>query len=205
MGNKQNPTQIYMPRSVRLGTPLPLDPEIEKTRKKLRKQAKYNQWRLIPQTSTSSAPPVGNIWEDISLPSENESTYIWKDISLSSENESSSKETTPPQTPQPTNPVEPKPEQKSTMAQPEQTLREWARQDVAQEPLCITYPDAANFELKTGLIHLLPNFRGVENEDPHKFLKDFHVVCSGMKPHNVTEDQIKLRAFPFAVQDSARD
>ncbi|KAL7587594.1 hypothetical protein Lser_V15G40151 [Lactuca serriola] len=26
-----------------------------------------------------------------------------------------------------------------------------------------------------------------------------------MKPHNVTEDQIKLRAFPFAVQDAAKD
>ncbi|XP_022019882.1 uncharacterized protein LOC110919944 [Helianthus annuus] len=26
-----------------------------------------------------------------------------------------------------------------------------------------------------------------------------------MKPHNVTEDQIKLRAFPFALQDSAKE
>ncbi|XP_076939596.1 uncharacterized protein LOC143608441 [Bidens hawaiensis] len=26
-----------------------------------------------------------------------------------------------------------------------------------------------------------------------------------MKPHNITEDQIKLRAFPFALQDSARE
>ena len=195
MESKQNPTRIYMPRSLRIGTPLPLDSEIEKTTKKLRKQAKHNKWQLIPQTSTSSAPLVSNIWEDISLSSENESTTPTP----------SSKETTPPQTPQPTNPVEPEAEQKPTMAQHEQTLREWARQDVAQQPLCITYPAAANFELKTGLIHLLPNFRGVENEDPHKFLKDFHVVCSGMKPHNITEDQIKLRAFPFAVQDSARD
>ncbi|KAI3782083.1 hypothetical protein L2E82_12115 [Cichorium intybus] len=80
-----------------------------------------------------------------------------------------------------------------------------ALSDVTQQPLCITYPAMINFELKSGLIHLLPTFRGVENEDPHKFLKEFHVVCTGMKPHDVTEDQIKLRAFPFAVQDSARD
>ena len=26
-----------------------------------------------------------------------------------------------------------------------------------------------------------------------------------MKPHNVTEDQIKLRAFPLAVQDATKD
>ncbi|KAF5804656.1 putative retrotransposon gag domain, aspartic peptidase domain superfamily [Helianthus annuus] len=87
----------------------------------------------------------------------------------------------------------------------EQTLRQWATRDVPQQPLCINYPTVENFELKSGLIHLLPLFRGLENEDPHKFLKEFHVVCSGMKPHNVTEDQIKLRAFPFALQDSAKE
>ena len=32
------------------------------------------------------------------------------------------------------------------------------------------------FELKSGLIHLLPTFRGLENEDPYKHLKEFHVV-----------------------------
>ena len=30
-------------------------------------------------------------------------------------------------------------------------------------------------------------------------------VCVDMKPHNVMEDQIKLREFPFAVQDRAKD
>ncbi|XP_076887835.1 uncharacterized protein LOC143538087 [Bidens hawaiensis] len=87
----------------------------------------------------------------------------------------------------------------------EQTLRQWGTHDVTQQPLCINYPAMENFELKSGLIHLLPSFRGLENEDPHKFFKEFHVVCSGMKPHNITEDQIKLRAFPFALQDSARE
>ena len=88
---------------------------------------------------------------------------------------------------------------------PEQNLRQWAKYEVPQTPLCITYPAMVNFELKSGLIHLLPTYRGVENEDPHKFLKEFHVVCSGMKPHNVTGDQIKLRAFPFSLQDSAKE
>ncbi|XP_022024088.1 uncharacterized protein LOC110924382 [Helianthus annuus] len=87
----------------------------------------------------------------------------------------------------------------------EQTLRQWATRDVPQQPLCINYPTVENFELKSGLIHLLPLFRGLENEDPHKFQKEFHVVCSGMKSHNVIEDQIKLRAFPFALQDSAKE
>ncbi|KAK1439804.1 hypothetical protein QVD17_05625 [Tagetes erecta] len=87
----------------------------------------------------------------------------------------------------------------------EQTLREWATHDVTQQSICINYPVMESFELKYGLIRLLPIFRGLENEDPYMFLKEFHVVCFGMKPHNVTEDQIKLRAFPFALQDSAKD
>ena len=77
------------------------------------------------------------------------------------------------------------------------TLREWATQEVNQQPLCITFLKADNFELYSGLIHLLPTFRGLENEHSHKFIKEFHVVCSGMKPHVVTKDHIELRAFPF--------
>ncbi|XP_031101911.1 uncharacterized protein LOC116005813, partial [Ipomoea triloba] len=61
------------------------------------------------------------------------------------------------------------------------------------------------FELRSGLIQLLPTFRGLENEDPHKHLKEFHVVYSSFKPQRVTEDQIKLRAFPFSLADRAKD
>ncbi|XP_044500229.1 uncharacterized protein LOC123221442 [Mangifera indica] len=58
---------------------------------------------------------------------------------------------------------------------------------------------------KSGLIHLLPIFRGFVGEDPHKHLKEFHVVCTGMKPNGVTEEQIKMRAFPFSLKDDAQD
>ncbi|XP_038975772.1 uncharacterized protein LOC120106796 [Phoenix dactylifera] len=61
------------------------------------------------------------------------------------------------------------------------------------------------FELKSGLIQLLPTFHGLAGEDPHKHLKEFHVVCTSMKPTGVTEEQIKLRAFPFSLKDSAKD
>ncbi|KAJ8765423.1 hypothetical protein K2173_013181 [Erythroxylum novogranatense] len=92
------------------------------------------------------------------------------------------------------------------MAQDNRTLRELAIPPINQQPLCITYPNLeAPFELKSGLIHLLPTFRGLENEDPHKHLKEFHVVCSTMRPQGVTEEQIKLRAFPFSLADAAKD
>ncbi|XP_024046654.1 uncharacterized protein LOC112100998, partial [Citrus clementina] len=70
----------------------------------------------------------------------------------------------------------------------------------------IQYVDLeVNFELKSGLIHLLPKFHGFAGEDPHKHLKEFHVVCSSMRPQGVTEEQIKLRAFPFSVDGLAKD
>ena len=89
-----------------------------------------------------------------------------------------------------------------------QTLKELAALDLNQQPLCITFPtlDATTtFELKSGLLHLLPTFHGIEGEDPYKHLKELHVVCTSMKPTGVIEHQIKLRAFPFSLKDSTRD
>ncbi|KAI9090881.1 hypothetical protein K1719_028366 [Acacia pycnantha] len=49
---------------------------------------------------------------------------------------------------------------------------------VNYQPLCIQYPDlAANFELKSDLIHFLPKFHGLAGECPIKHLKEFHIVC----------------------------
>ncbi|XP_062114663.1 uncharacterized protein LOC133825777 [Humulus lupulus] len=86
------------------------------------------------------------------------------------------------------------------------TLKELAAPDIDQQPLCIQYaPLDVNFELKSGLIHLLPSFHGLPGEDPNNHLKEFHIVCSSMKPASVTEEQIKLRAFPFSLKDSAKE
>ncbi|KAF5476524.1 hypothetical protein F2P56_003271 [Juglans regia] len=88
------------------------------------------------------------------------------------------------------------------------TLKELAAPDLNQQPLCIAFPilDATTtFELKSGLIHLLPTFHGLAGEDPYKHLKEVHVVCTSMKPMGVTEEQIKLRAFPFSLKDSTKD
>ena len=98
-------------------------------------------------------------------------------------------------------------EEEEVMAR-NQTLKELPALDLNQQPLCIMFPtlDATTtFELKSGLIHLLPTFHGFVCEDPHKHLKELHVVCTSMKPTGVIEDQIKLRAFPFSLKDWAKD
>lgn len=76
------------------------------------------------------------------------------------------------------------------MAQPqERTLRDFAVLNIDWQPLCITYPKTtSNFELKSGLIHLLPIFYALAGEDLHKHLKEFHIVCDGMRLHGVTKE-----------------
>ena len=86
------------------------------------------------------------------------------------------------------------------------TLKELAVPALDQQALCIVYP-ALNtvFELKSSLIHLLPTFHELPEEDANKHLKEFHVVCSSMKPAGISEEQVKLRAFPFSLVDSAKE
>lgn len=49
----------------------------------------------------------------------------------------------------------------------ERTLRQLVELDMAQQLLCIVYPDTMMpFELKLGLIHLLPQFRGISGKFP---------------------------------------
>ena len=85
-------------------------------------------------------------------------------------------------------------------------LKELATSDLDQQPLCFQYPNLeVAFELKSGLIHLLPTFYGFVGEDPNKHLKEFHVVCSSMRPTRITEEQTMLRAFPFSLADSVKE
>ncbi|XP_062080741.1 uncharacterized protein LOC133785529 [Humulus lupulus] len=88
----------------------------------------------------------------------------------------------------------------------ERTLKELAAPNLDHQPLCVQYPALdVNFELNSSLIHLLPSLHGLPGEDPNKHLTKFHIVCSSMKPTLVTEEQIKLRAFPFSLKDGAKE
>jgi len=86
----------------------------------------------------------------------------------------------------------------------QQTLKELAAPNVENQPLCINIDNNVKFELKSGFIHLLPTFNGLAGEDPHTHLKEFHMVCVGMKPNEVDEEQVKLKAFPFSLKGAAK-
>jgi hypothetical protein len=72
----------------------------------------------------------------------------------------------------------------------QQTLKELAAPKMENQLLCINIDNNVNFELKFGFIHLLPTFNGLAGEDPHTHLKEFHIVCVGMKPNGVDEEQV---------------
>ncbi|RDX64605.1 hypothetical protein CR513_56822, partial [Mucuna pruriens] len=90
----------------------------------------------------------------------------------------------------------------------ERTLKELATPNVVHQPWCIQYPQlepAQTYELKSGLIYLLPKFHGLAGEDPHKHLKEFHGVCSTMRKQGIPKDYIKMKAFPFSLDRAAKD
>ncbi|RDX81452.1 hypothetical protein CR513_37871, partial [Mucuna pruriens] len=90
----------------------------------------------------------------------------------------------------------------------DRTLKELATPNVEYQPWCIQYPQlelAQTYELKSGLKHLLPKFHGLAGEDPHKHLKEFHVVFSTMRPQGIPEDYIKMKVFPFSLDGAAKD
>ncbi|KAG8642533.1 hypothetical protein MANES_12G095501v8 [Manihot esculenta] len=155
---------------------LPFDPEIERTLRRLRKQAAeasseatefYQQAAPMAEHNPQDAAPNG-------LAVQNQ---------IVQEN--------PANRPQ---------------VQRERTMRELATPIGDYAPLCITYPPlTVPFELKSGLIHHLPKFRGLQNENPHKHLKEFKIICSSMRPQGISEDHVKLRAFPFSLDDHTKD
>ena len=67
--------------------------------------------------------------------------------------------------------------------------------------------DANNFELKPGLIQMAENnaFRGKSSDDPNKHITKFIQICNTTKMNGVTDDQIRLRLFPFSLEDAAKD
>ncbi|KAH9686903.1 hypothetical protein KPL70_014565 [Citrus sinensis] len=71
---------------------------------------------------------------------------------------------------------------------------------------CIRYPNVAarSFELKPSVLNCLPTFYGLENEDPYNHLNDFHAICQTFKYENFSDDDVKLRLFPFSLKNRAR-
>ncbi|XP_015940027.1 uncharacterized protein LOC107465563 [Arachis duranensis] len=86
------------------------------------------------------------------------------------------------------------------------TIKEAGASDNVLQPLHVTHPNLnANFELKTALINLLPKFHGLPAQDPIQHLKYFHHICSTTRREGSDEVAIWLFAFPFSLEDKAKE
>ncbi|CAL8089735.1 unnamed protein product [Prunus armeniaca] len=60
------------------------------------------------------------------------------------------------------------------------------------------------FELKSGMIHLLPTYYGNTTEDPYMHIKQFFEICATIKIQGLDDEQTKMRLFPFSLKDKAK-
>ncbi|XP_075479426.1 uncharacterized protein LOC142520310 [Primulina tabacum] len=132
---------------------LEYNPKIEKTTKRLRKEA-----RLRREKQPSSSSP------DLDALLHSDDTERESDVDLEIERIES--------------------DQEEMAGQAQRKLKELGNPNVIQQPLCIQYPTTdATFELKSGLIHLLPTFRGLAASRAANIRKD---ICAIRQLHEET-------------------
>ena len=57
--------------------------------------------------------------------------------------------------------------------------------------------------IKTHLVLLLPQFHGIENENPYTHIKDFE-VCHTFHEENTSIELMRLKIFPFTLKGKAK-
>ena len=92
------------------------------------------------------------------------------------------------------------------MAEQERVFKDYFSPLANPTTSCIVLPDtnAANFELKPSVLNCLPNFYGLDKEDPYNHLNDFYAICATFKYPNFSAENVRLRLFPFSLKDRAK-
>ena len=60
------------------------------------------------------------------------------------------------------------------------------------------------FDIKQGIIQLLPKFHGLESKSLSVHLKEFDEVCSTLHFNNISEELVKLKLFSFSLKEKAK-
>ena len=60
---------------------------------------------------------------------------------------------------------------------------------------CIVLPNEP-IVIKTHLVPLLPQFHGMENENPYTHIKDFEEVCHTFQEGTASIELMRLKLFP---------
>ena len=54
------------------------------------------------------------------------------------------------------------------------------------------------------MIQLLPQFLGVDGENPYLHLKEFKTMCGTFQEPNYNIDAIRLKLFPFSLKEKTK-
>ena len=65
-------------------------------------------------------------------------------------------------------------------------------------------PPADDVVVRPYLVPLLPNFHGMENENPYTHIREFEEVCITFKEGVPDMDLLKLKAFSLTLKDKAK-
>jgi len=88
------------------------------------------------------------------------------------------------------------------------TLNDYMYYSRSAQPSCITLSALtalpANFKIKYNMIQMLPVFRGLTNENPYQYVREFKDICGNMKYNQMMEKFLNLRLFPFSVKEKAK-
>ena len=78
------------------------------------------------------------------------------------------------------------------------TLREYMQPPLISTPSFLIFPsNTNNFIVKPCMISLIPNFHGLDLENPYLHLKEFEEVCATFNDQGYSEEIIRLKLFSF--------
>ncbi|RVW58683.1 hypothetical protein CK203_102761 [Vitis vinifera] len=58
--------------------------------------------------------------------------------------------------------------------------------------------------IRPHIVPLLPNFHGMESENPYAHIKEFEEVCNTFREGGASIDLMRLKLFPFTLKDKAK-
>ena len=88
----------------------------------------------------------------------------------------------------------------------ERPIRTYSCPTVVNQPFCIVLPPCGvNFEIKSSTLQILPKFNGLSQERPYTHVKMFEEVCGTLQLGGLISEGLKMRLFPFSLQDRARE
>ena len=85
------------------------------------------------------------------------------------------------------------------------SLMEIQRSVRGASPSCIHLSLATrNYELKSIHFSMLHSLHGLPSEDPLTFLREFYTTIQTFPLHDLTEDELRIRCFPYTLKDRAK-